>query len=303
MAPDPQSLLYDRLERIMLPAIVARLDTLINDPACSAAEIAEIINQDASLSARVLKIVNSPFCGVSSQIDGISMAITLIGTHALRDIIMTMTLIRQFNQFPEGLITPQQFWRHSLAVASAARTLGERLRFVNTERLFIAGLLHDIGKLVMYLLRPEESRQVLARAAQGEDKLYHIERDVFGIDHGEVGAALLHQWHMPEAIIEAVGLHHQPALANHYIQETGIVHLANAIGNTIEQAISPDDDLPIDTRVWQMADLNPTELIDLTGESRLTLQHVLQAMHPELAPGVLSSDFRLATGRGNQVML
>lgn len=282
MAPDPQPLLYDRLERITLPAIVARLNTMINDPACSAADMAEMINQDAALSARVLKIVNSPVCGLPSQIDSISMAITLIGTRALWGIIMATTLIRQFSQFPEGLITPQQFWRHSLAVASAARILAERLRIVNTERLFIAGLLHDIGKLAMYLLRPEESRQVLAHAAQGEDRLYHIERNVFGVDHGEVGAALLHQWHMPEAVIEAVALHHQPALANHYVREAGIVHLANAIGNTIEPAISPDDDLPIDTRVWQMVDLDPAELVDLTGESQLMLQHVLQAMHPEL---------------------
>jgi len=282
MVPDPQLLLDDQLDRITLPAIVARLDTMINDPACSAADIADTINQDASLSARVLKIVNSPFCGLTSQIDSISMAITVIGTRTLREIIMTTALIRQFNQFPEGLISSQQFWRHSLAVASAARTLAERLRIINIERLFIAGLLHDIGKLVMYLLRPEESRQVLARAAQGEDKLYHIERDVFGVDHGEVGAALLHQWHMPEAIIEAVTFHHQPALANHYTRETGMVHLANAIGNTIEQPVSPDDDLPIETRVWQMVDLDPAELADLTDESRLMLQHVLQAMRPEL---------------------
>jgi len=290
MAPAPQLLLDDQLDRITLPAIVARLNTMINDPACSAADIAETISQDASLSARVLRIVNSPFCGLSSQIDNISMAITLIGTHALRDIIMATSLIRQFNQFPEGVVTPQQFWGHNLAVASAARTLAERLRIVNTERLFIAGLLHDIGKLVMYLLRPEQSRQVLARAARGKDKLCHIERDVFGIDHGEAGAALLRQWHMPEAIIEAVTFHHQPALANHYVRETGIVHLANAIGNTIEPPISPDDDLSIDTRVWQMVDLEPTELVDLTSESQLTLQYALQAMHPELAQGPSGGD-------------
>ncbi|TDY04245.1 HDOD domain-containing protein [Thiohalophilus thiocyanatoxydans] len=282
MAPAIDPRLYDRLEEITLPGIVARLNTMINDLACSTADIAGILQQDTTLTNRILKIVNSPFYNLPPQIDDISTAITLVGPHGLRDIVMATALIRQYNQFPEGVVTPEQFWRHSLAVASAARTVGERMQIANTERLFIAGLLHDMGKLVMYLLGPEKSREVLARARQGENRLCHIERDLFGADHAEVGALLLHQWRMPEAVIEAVALHHQPALAKHDIRQSAIVYLANAIGNTIEAPISPNADLPVDTRIWDMLDLDPGEGDDLTDESRQTLQYVLQAMHPEL---------------------
>lgn len=279
----PQTLIQEHRELVSLPVIVTRLNEMINDPACSAADIAETLSQDAALSARLLKIVNSPFYGFPSRIDTISMAVTIVGTRQLRDLTMATLVVNKFNRLPEELVTPQHFWRHNIAVACAARTLAERLQITHTERLFITGLLHDIGKLVMYLTRPETSARLLTRSREENQDLGSLERDEFGFDHAELGAELLRQWHLPESLIEPVARHHQPALATQYQREAAIIHLANAIGNTIESILTPDDDLPIDTRVWQMLDLSPDELADLTAESDLTLKHALQVMFTELA--------------------
>lgn len=279
----PQTLLDEHRELVSLPGIVTRLNEMINDPSCSAVSIAETISQDAPLTARLLRVVNSPFYGFPSHIDSISMAVTIVGTRQLRDLAMATLVVQKFNHIPENLVSPEHFWRHNIAVASAARVLASRLQIAHTERLFITGLLHDIGKLVMYLTRPEGAARVLEQARQSGQNLATLEQAEFGFDHAELGGELLRQWRLPESLIEPVAFHHQPTRARLYPRETAITHLANAIGNTIESVLTPDDDLPIDNRVWTMLDIDPGELSELTAEAELTLQHALQVMFTDLA--------------------
>ncbi|HEB86295.1 MAG TPA: HDOD domain-containing protein [Gammaproteobacteria bacterium] len=279
----PTALITANLNQLSLPDIAIRLNDMVNDPGCSAADIGDLISQDAALSARLLKIVNSVFYGFPSKIDTVSMAITIIGTRQLRDLVLATSVIGKFRQFPEGLVSIDTFWYHNLTCAAATRIIATKLQIRNSERFFIAGLLHDIGKLVMYLTEPERSRKVLQGLNEACENVTRLEIDVFGFDHATLGGELLRHWKLPDSLVEPVSFHHRPADARHYPQETAAVSLANAIANTIEPPYSADDDLPIDTSIWGTLELEDRDLDDLIHETRLAFSNTVSILYPKQA--------------------
>jgi len=279
----PTALITANLNQLSLPDIAIRLNDMVNDPSCSAAHIGDLILQDAALSARLLKIVNSAFYGFPSKIDTISMAITIIGTRQLRDLVLATSVIGKFQQLPEGLVSIDTFWYHNLTCAAATRIIATKLQIRNSERFFIAGLLHDIGKLVMYLTEPELSRKVLQRMNEPHEDVTQLEIDAFGFDHATLGGELLRHWKLPESLVEPISCHHRPADAKNYPQETAAVSLANAIANTIEPPYSADDDLPIDTSIWGTLGLEDGDLDELIHETRLAFTNTVSTLYPKQA--------------------
>ncbi|HEB55127.1 MAG TPA: HDOD domain-containing protein [Gammaproteobacteria bacterium] len=279
----PTALITANLNQLSLPDIAIRLNDMVNDPSCSAAHIGDLISQDAALSARLLKIVNSAFYGFPSRIDTVNMAITIIGTRQLRDLVLATSVIGKFQQFPEGLVSIDTFWYHNLTCATATRIIATKLQIRNSERFFIAGLLHDIGKLVMYLTEPELSRKVLQGMSETCEDVTRLEIDAFGFDHATLGGELLRYWKLPDSLVEPVSFHHHPVDAQHYPQETAAVSLANAIANTIEPPYSADDDLPIDTSIWATLELEDSELDDLIQETRLAFSNTVSILYPKQA--------------------
>ncbi len=229
MHHDAKQLIDETLELASLPAVVMRAMELLNDPHTSASDIGAVVSQDPALSARLLKIVNSSFYGFPSRIDTISRAITIVGTLELTDLILGSSAISAFDRLPNQLIDMQKFWEHSLYAGVVARILARQLRAPNTERCFVMGLLHDIGSLVLYHRQPDKSRQALELANERSSPLHLAERELFGFDHGEVGAELMSAWKLPESFIEIAMHHHQPSAAERYRLETTTIHLADVI--------------------------------------------------------------------------
>ena len=283
MALTPSSLINSNIGQLSLPDIAIRLNDMVSDPDCSAVDIGELISQDAALSARLLKIVNSPFYGFPSRIDTISMAITIIGTRQLRDLVLATSILGKFNQLPEGLISIDTFWYHNLTTAAAARIIASKLEIRNSERFFMAGLLHDIGKLVMYLSEPELSRQVLNALKLPEDNKGQVEIEVFGFDHASLGAELLQHWNLPDALIEPVRYHHQPKLAEQYAQETAAVFLANIIANSIEPAFSAEDESEIDSNILEMLGLGYDDMDYLINSTKAVFSNTVSILYPKQA--------------------
>ncbi len=279
----PTALITANLHQLSLPDIAIRLNDMVTDSNCSAAHIGDLISQDAALSARLLKIVNSVFYGFPSKIDTISMAITIIGTHQLRDLVMATSVIGKFRQFPEGLVSIDTFWYHNLTCATAARIIAVKLQIRHSERFFIAGLLHDVGKLVMYLTEPERSRKVLQSMSETCTDITRLEIDVFGFDHATLGGELLRHWKLPDSLVEPVSFHHCPADARHYPQETAAVSLANTIANIIEPPCSAADHRPIDTSIWNTLELDEHDLDELIQETRLAFSNTVSTLYPKQA--------------------
>ncbi len=188
---DPQKLICESGIVPSLPIIYARINKAVNDPTSSMTSIGEIISKDMGLSARLLRMVNSAFYNFPSRIDTISQAVIVIGIEQIRDLALGTSVIELFEGIPRRLVTMESFWRHSVTCGLAARMLAVHRREINVERYFVAGLLHDIGRLIIYLKIPSQASEALSRCKTTGEFLYQAEREIMGFHHAEVGGALM----------------------------------------------------------------------------------------------------------------
>lgn len=220
------------------PDIVIRVFELLDAPESTAREIGEVISQDPSLTAKLLRLVNSPYFGLRARIDTVSRAVAVLGMHELYGLILAVSAMKSFHRLnPDQGFDIERFWRHNISAALLARGLARRCRVLQPERLFVAGLLHDIGVLV-FANRCADDYARVVDAAVDEDALRLGELERFGFDHAELGASLLRRWSLPEHLIEAVRLHHQPApdLAGAAGLDAALVYLANALADGLPEA-------------------------------------------------------------------
>jgi putative nucleotidyltransferase with HDIG domain len=220
---------------VSLPEVYYRVQELIDDPGHDTGTLARVIESDSGLTARLLRAVNSPLYGLARRVDRVSYALTLVGSHTLRDILLATTIVRAFGKIPVQLVDLSAFWHHSIYCGLAARQLAGRCRVLHRERMLVAGLVHDIGQLVLYQLQPDLSARALALAEPADDGACLAEREVFGYTHAEVGAELLKSWSLPTSLQETVRSHHQPEAGSlGHALDISIVHIANSIANRME---------------------------------------------------------------------
>jgi HD-like signal output (HDOD) protein len=207
---NPQSLIGPDLELVSLPEIFYQIEAVINNPRSSAFQIAEVISKDPSLSAKLLRIVNSAFYGFPKQIDTISRAVAIVGSDQLHLLTLGTSVIALFRDIPSALMNMGWFWKHSLACGITARLIASYKNFLNIEQLFISGLLHDLGKLIIFKNHPREATAALSQARRSESLHYLMEQTFFGFDHLQVGLALAEKWKLPLSLQQAIGGHHDP---------------------------------------------------------------------------------------------
>lgn len=223
---DPIDLLRSEAKLPALPQVFSELQEVMGQDRSSASDLAAVISKDASLSGFLLRIVNSAFYSFPSRIDTISRAVTVIGTGRLSALATGMSLMPLFSEgLPRGT-SLELFWKHSIACGVAARDLAGALEEEEPERYFVAGLLHDIGKLAMYRLKPERGQAVITLQAREERASYRIEQEVYGFDHARFGGMLLRKWNLPYPLVMGVLNHHDPKSDSGNIEPL-IVHVAD----------------------------------------------------------------------------
>lgn len=254
---------HDLLEEISglvtLPDVYLRINQLVDDPDSTSADIAKAVSQDPSFTVRLLRVANSPLYGFSSTVDTVAKAVTIIGTAQIRNLALSMSVARSFAGLPNKLISMDNFWRHSLLCALAARHLAREARRCDPDTLFTAGLLHDIGELVIFNRLPGQAREALERVIDSQDEIpvYEAEQEVIGLDHAEVGGELARQWHLPAVLEECIAFHHAVGNARRHPRETALVHIANIIALMAEiNTQEPEDVEPVDPLAWELSGLD-----------------------------------------------
>ncbi len=192
-----------------LPEVVCELTKLIDNPKSTAEDLAKVISKDQSLTARVLRLVNSSYYAFRSKISKVSHAISLMGFTAIKNIVLGLSLIDTFRkkESDDGL-NHEMFWEHSLGAATAAKAIGEKAGYISPEEAFVAGLIHDIGKVIFDMAAPKEYEYVLKVAAEKHRTIHSVEEEFIGYSHGELGCELARTWNLPEKLRTAIRNHH-----------------------------------------------------------------------------------------------
>ena len=277
MLIDTQNLAEDVGRLVAFPDVYLRLGQLLDDPDCDAQQVSQLISQDPALSLRVLRIANSPFYGLSREVDTVARAVTVLGMSRVRDSVLACAASQVLTEIPNDVIIMEDFWHHSIFCGLIAQALATRSSRVTKDFAFVAGLLHDIGQLVLFNRYPGEMQVALDLLAEGDHELqmHTVEQQVLGIDHMALGAALLHAWHLPERLQECVEFHHVPERAQRYPAETAVIHLANALAHLAQSgSVDLGDASSIDARAWQTAGLEPDIVAAVIDEARGDLSAV-----------------------------
>lgn len=265
------------------PRITARLKELRGLPALSATchkvlelaasqtsgakDIARVVQADPALTTRVLTLVNSPFYGFPRRITSVANAVAVIGLNALKNLVVSLSVVKVFKDVERVLANSgtqafqlQRFWEHSLACGCAARALAVRLRIPEPELLFVAGLVHDIGKVVEACFFPQQFPKVVEKLVAGI-RFQQAEQEVFGFDHAEIAMSLLEIWRLPEGLVRTVAAHHRPATELKEPKLAAVVHVADVLVNAAAYGESGNRRVPpLDRPAWDLLALPLAEM-------------------------------------------
>lgn len=278
---NPKALVKGVEKLVSLPEVYASAREKLSDPFADAREIAHIISQDADLTARLLRMANSAVFGLSAKVETVTRAITVVGLRQIESLVLATVAVEAFAKLPVDQVNMASFWRHSLFTAVISRILARECHVLHAERLFVAGLLHDIGTLILYHEAPELATKLLAHS-DGQD-VHRMERELLGFDHADVGAALAQQWLLPAALEEAIGCHHRPGEAKDFLLEAAIVHVANMMAHAME--LKDDEGLraACDPVAWNLLHIGESRINPIFQEALREFLEVLDLLQPGAA--------------------
>lgn len=269
-----------------LPDICMRIQQLLEDPDSTIDDIAQLVAFDPVLTGKVLKLANSPLFSFRSQVSTLSRAIAIIGSQQLYNLVLATAVVDSFGSYRSPLLNLYVFWRQSVCTGLVARELGRACGVVQGERLFVMGLLHNLGELVVIEQLPEQVMAIEALAR--EQAPWLRQQQVLGFTYAECAAELLLQWDMPSTLVELVRYQHRPlAIDYHQHREAMLLHLSSRAASQMEQEgqASPEFDYlsSIDQSVWQASSLTLADLNKAMEQARMKAWDVLQAILPPAA--------------------
>ena len=239
------------------PIVFLKLQKALKDPNLSFADLEVIITADPSLTARLLKIANSSLYCPQSKVETVSHALGIIGIRQVIQLALATILIQEFKGIPKDLFDMETFWRHSIACGLAAREIGSNLLLDKLDSLYIAGMLHDLGSLIIYKRNPEKAIETLTRCRDEGSSQTEVEDQVFGFSHAKAGGTIFQQWDLDPSLEEAVRFHHEPAQAKNYYLEASILHTADIIAYKMKYGLRERDISPqIDSKAVRLVEVD-----------------------------------------------
>ncbi|MEM7281400.1 MAG: HDOD domain-containing protein [Pseudomonadota bacterium] len=221
---------------LSFPDVAIRINQMVQSQVYSAGRIAKEIETAPDIAAGILRLANCAIYAFPKRIESIHRAITLIGNQAVRDIVLAISAKSTLGVIHSGKLDVNHFWRHSVYCAAIARELAQREGGLDKDSLFTAGLLHDIGRLVLFRQAPHIALEVQVQRQESPGiQAHEVVVSKLGFHHGTLGGLLAERWQFPEKLVACISYHHQPFQApSEHHQEVRLVHLANTLSQMLE---------------------------------------------------------------------
>lgn len=252
-----------------LPDVAMKVLRMTEDPLVSAREVAAAVAVDVALTSRILKIANSAYYGMSRRISTVNEAVLLLGMRSLRSLALAAAAYDTLKQEVRGYSLPAgELWRHSVACALTSQVVAHRSRAAAAEEAFVAGLLHDVGKVVLNTYVGDQFQAILALVELEGIPFHEGEKVILGFEHAEVGARIAEKWNLPSHLCGAIAGHHDVALGGEKPTLAAVVHVANCICVT-EGLGTNGDGLPptFDECALSLLKLDEADVEALTAEA------------------------------------
>jgi putative nucleotidyltransferase with HDIG domain len=248
----PQNI-KDRVQSIIqlpaLPTVALEIVDLVDNPKTSASRLGKLISTDQALTAKVLKIANSPFYGFPRKISTIDFAIIVLGYDALKEIVISISLVSSLQKRPEGTFDAKAFWDHAITTGVLARRLARDLGYRVSGEVFVGGLLHDMGISIIHRYFKNEYKRIAEILADTDLTGLEAEESVLGVTHADIGAWLAERWNLPGHLVEAIRMHHTPVGAEVNKDLVALIHCADVIANRMNvTAIEYEKGIEFDRR-------------------------------------------------------
>jgi len=249
---------------VTLPEVYARLKAVLEDPDFSMADVVEVVSNDPAITARLLRLANSGYFGLATKIDNVARAVSLLGTQEVHDLVLATSVLQSFSGMENEVMDMQRFWRKSVVCAVAAKELAVRCNVLDSDRVFVAGLLSDIGHLFLYQKVPQLALQAQQLYAERGIPLYQAERSLIGADYAEVGAKAMRLWELPETILGPTEYHVEPSIGGDAAYVASIVHIAAVVADAFDREAELVPLLGrVSAFVWQTTGLTEEDVLAL----------------------------------------
>jgi putative nucleotidyltransferase with HDIG domain len=226
-----QRIIQDLGQIPTMPTIAAKVMQIVNDPHSNAEDVAKFISRDVALTSKVLRLANSAFYGIPRTISSVNSAIVILGFNTIRSLVLSASVLKMFPaKAGAAALDRKAFWKHSFMVGIASRMVAQiyrKKKLVDMETAFSAGLLHDIGKIVLDQYSNEEYAPVLKAAREKGEPMFMMEKAMMGMSHADVSGMLVDKWQMPNELKGPIVNHHTPFEDKASQDMACIVHYAN----------------------------------------------------------------------------
>ncbi|MDI6716282.1 MAG: HDOD domain-containing protein [Actinomycetota bacterium] len=246
-------------------AIANRALKLTKDPRSSAIDISRVISYDPAFTARVLRMANSAYYGFARKVTTVSEAIVILGYETLKSVVLALTLQNFYDKEVRGYgLERGDLWKHSVGCALASRLIAGQVKYPSVEEAFVAGLLHDVGKVILNQFVGEEISKIIELSGSEGLSFAEAEKRVLGFDHQDIGSKVAEKWNFNEKVVEAIRSHHKPDRAKKDPELTAIVHVADFICLSLGLGIGSDGMLyPLKKEALDLLKLDELEIDNL----------------------------------------
>ncbi len=248
-----------------LSPVVHKIIEVANDRTSSAQDITEVIQLDPILTAKVIKMVNSAYFGLPQHVKSLKQAVVMLGINTVKNVALSSSFLGSVKLDKTAILSGEDFWQHSLGVAVASKMIAKKLGVEqdNLEEYFIAGIIHDIGKVLINNFFADEMNEIVEISSQKKESIISIEKKVLKLSHEEIGIAIGKKWKFENALLFATGKHHQPALQGSAAIFSMVVCVADTFVKIMKIGFSGNHKIdPVHEDVWKTLELDEESVFE-----------------------------------------